>query len=70
MGTVNVDLRSFYLNYENGVFVSGDLVVADIKEDLEEIWEESRLLTDEDMKALPWWHRMFGAFLNIFAPLM
>lgn len=70
VGTVNVDLRSFYLNYENGVFVSGDLVVADIKEDLEEIWEESRLLTDEDMKALPWWHRMFGAFLNIFAPLM
>lgn len=70
VGTVNMDYRSMFLHFENGVWLCGDPTVLDIKNDFlttQEICEEVTLERARD-------HRfprlLFRAVLRIFAPLM
>ena len=69
IGTINMDYRSFYLHYENGVWICDAPVIADIKKDMMDtfdICEEIKL--DAWMKR-PWYDKCLGAVLRLFAVL-
>lgn len=70
VGTVNMDFRSFHLNYENGIFICGEESVFEIEEDFRNTILISKEVSIEDYKALPIYYRLFGAFMKIFGPLM
>ena len=72
VGTVNMDFRSFYLNFECGLYIynhSG--VLAAIKEDFDQSFKKS-----QQIKLLPfiktysWNKRLAGAIMRIIAPLL
>ena len=70
VGTVNMDYRSFYLHYENGVWMSNRGVINIIKKDLEETFLVSNEVTYEDWKNRPLSWRIIQPFLNLFSTLM
>lgn len=70
VGTVNMDFRSLYLHYENGILICDAPVVLDIKADMEQTMAVSHRVTMEDIKARPWYQKMLAALLNLFSPLM
>ena len=70
VGTVNLDFRSLYLHYENGVFTCGSPLVSDIREDIAQTIARSREITMEELEQQPLWKRLLGALFNLFSPLM
>ncbi len=70
IGTVNLDFRSLYLHYENGVFTCGSPLVQDIRDDIAETMERSHEITAEELREQPLWKRLLGALFNLFSPLM
>lgn len=69
-GTVNMDFRSYYINYECGTWMYDVPCVKNIKKDFENIFENSRLMTREDAKQVNWFVRQYRLFLKIFSPLL
>lgn len=70
VGTVNMDYRSLFLHFENGVWLCGDPTVRDIKADFLATLEKCQPITLEQSRALPWWRKAYRAVLRVFAPLM
>lgn len=70
VGTINMDFRSQYLNFENAVYLYGNPVVEDIKKDFEETLTKCAGMTEETYDALPLVHRFLGQALRLIAPLM
>ena len=70
IGTVNLDYRSFYLQFENGVWLYGKETVAALEADFEETFPQCRRITPEDCAAVPWYTRILRAFIRLFAPLI
>lgn len=70
VGSVNLDFRSLYLHYENGVLICGAPVLADIKKDMEQTMALSHPITMADVKARKWYQKLLAAVLNLFSPLM
>ena len=69
VGTVNLDYRSMYLQFENGLYLYGCKAVADVKEDFLKSLEKCREIKEEDCL----WGIVREAViscLRIFAPLM
>lgn len=69
VGTLNLDYRSLYLHFENGVFLLGSRTILEIRDDFLETVSSSRRMTDTP------YHRnplavLFFSFLRLFAPLM
>lgn len=69
-GSINMDYRSFYLNYENAVWVFGAPVIQDIRKDITEIFAMSEEITLEDLKRVPVRTKYIQSFLRLFAPLL
>lgn len=70
VGTINLDFRSLYHHYENGVWIYNSKVLADIKNDINDTKNKSTLIDIDLFKATPWYKRIVGAIAKIFAPLM
>lgn len=70
VGTVNMDYRSLFLHFENGVWLCGAPAVRDIKADFLATLEQCQPVTLEQSRALPWWRKAYRAVLRVFAPLM
>lgn len=71
VGTANLDFRSLYLHYENGLYLFGDEgTLGDIKADFAKVLAESKEMTMDDIIKMPVRHRVWGAILKMFAPLM
>ncbi len=70
VGTINMDYRSFYLHYENGVWMSNRNVINIIKKDLEETFNVSHEITYEEWKNRPLSWRIRQPFLNLFSTLL
>lgn len=70
VGTVNLDYRSLFLHYEDGVLLCGTPAVFDIKKDFEETFSLSHEVTLDDVRNRPWRRKTAGAVLNLFSPLM
>lgn len=70
VGTVNMDYRSMFLHFENGVLLYDTPSVADIKADFLETQEKSLAVTYGDCLNVPLYRRMFRAVLRAFATLL
>lgn len=71
VGTVNLDYRSLYLNFECGVYLYRSQVIEDIARDFNETLAKSHLITLEDAVSIPMMQKFVGRFiLRIFAPLL
>ena len=69
VGTINLDYRSLYLNFECGLYIEGDKVIKDIKQDFEETLQKSHKITIQE--ATPkFFKSLWQAILRLFAPLM
>lgn len=69
VGTINMDYRSFYLHYENGVWMSGRQIQNDVHRDFEHIFAVSREISYEEWKNRPKRWRMIQPILNLFSTL-
>ena len=70
VGTVNLDYRSLYLHFENGVWLHDSDCVEKIAEDFKETFPQCREVTRAMVKKTPLPVRLFRSILNLFAPLM
>ncbi len=69
-GTVNMDFRSYYANYECGTWMYNVPCISNIQADFEHIFSQSRLMKLEDAQQVHWWTRQYRQFLKIFSPLL
>ena len=70
IGTINMDYRSFYLHYENGVWMAENEIIEIIKKDLVKTMEISHEITYEEWKKRPLKWRIYQPLLNLFSTLM
>jgi len=70
VGTINMDYRSFYLNYECGVWISDEATVDIIKDDLIKTMEQCHEVSLEEWKNRPLLLKLYQMVLNLFSTLM
>ncbi len=70
VGSANMDYRSLYLHYENCVSFYGGEIIKDVKEDFNEMFVESKLVTLEEIRKTPFLKRMYQIVFKILSPLM
>ena len=70
VGTINMDYRSFYLHYENGVWISNKEVVNTIREDFDQTFQQCKEITYEEWKKRPLKIKVEQAVLNVFSTLL
>lgn len=70
VGTINLDYRALYQNFECGVLVYGSDSLKTIKEDFDEFFEIGQRVTEEDVENMKTSTKILGGLLKPFAPLM
>ncbi len=70
VGTINMDFRSLYLNFECAAFFYKHKVVYDVERDFQETLLKCQEITMEDCNRYSRLKLMIGKILWIFAPLM
>lgn len=70
VSTVNMDFRSMYLNFENGIFIHGKETTESVEEDFQNTLAVSQRIDIEYYQSFPRKYRFFAAFMRIFGPLM
>lgn len=70
VGTINMDYRSFYLHYENGVWMSNREVIEVIRKDFEKTLEECQEYTFEEWKNRPFILKAYQNVISLFSTLM
>lgn len=70
IGTINMDYRSLYLHFENGVLMYQCQAVKDMKKDYEGTLKVSREVTEDYKKAQPFMVQVKRGLLRLFAPLL
>lgn len=70
VGTINLDYRSLYLHFENGVFLYGYDAVQDIRQDFIDTFEVSKEVTDGYRGERSLVLRGSRCILRLFAPLL
>ena len=70
VGSVNMDYRSFQLHFECGCVLYGCPAVAQVRQDMEDIMEKSRLVDYAAWEKRPWLHRAVGYLMKPFAAWM
>lgn len=69
IGTINMDYRSFFLHFENGVWICGSAVLPAIKQDFQEIFAVSQEINLAQWKHRPLRLKAIQNILRVFAPL-
>ncbi|MBQ2238117.1 MAG: cardiolipin synthase, partial [Lachnospiraceae bacterium] len=70
VGSINLDYRSLYLNFECGIFLYQNNVISDMEKDFQNTLRRSLNITMEDYKKLPLHVKLTGSMLRFIAPLM
>lgn len=70
VGSVNMDYRSMFLHFEDGVWLCHDPSILDIKADFLATLEQCQNITLERCREHSWIRRVLRAVLRVFAPLM
>jgi len=70
VGTINLDYRSLYENFECATFIYKNPVISEIKVDFEKTFEMCGMFKAEDYKKLSILDRVSGRIFRMFAPLM
>lgn len=70
VGTINLDYRSLFLHFENGVLMYQVDAVNDVAKDMYDLFAKSELVNDKykNKQVLP--KRLLNCFLRILAPLL
>lgn len=68
VSSVNIDLRSYFNQFENGIYTDDDSVKADILKDFENTFTACDLMGEEKRNGI--FKRFVSALLRLFAPLM
>ncbi len=66
VGTINMDFRSFYTHFENGIWIPDGEVLKDIDDDFEKTIAASKQITYEEWQNRPWFEKMLQEFLYFF----
>jgi cardiolipin synthase len=69
-GTINLDYRSLYHHFENGCFIAGSHVVAEVKRDFEEMFKVSSEVTEYYKSGRGRFLRFGQMLLRLAAPLL
>ena len=69
VGTINLDLRSFHLNYEDSVFIYNGNCIKDIKEDFSEMISKSEKMKHPSEIKISIWKRIRWAILKCLSPM-
>ncbi len=70
VGTINMDYRSFYLHYENGIWMSGEQIQQAVYEDFQKTFEESLEITYEEWMRRPRLWKIVQPLLKLFSTLV
>lgn len=70
VGTINMDYRSFYLHYENGIWMSGKQIQQDVFEDFQNTFKESQEITYEEWLHRPKRWKIIQPLLELFSTLV
>lgn len=70
LGTINMNYRSFYLHFENGIFTSDELLICDIKDDMEMILMNSERVTIDEVVNKSVKTRVYEALIMTISPLL
>ena len=70
MGSINMDYRSFYLHFEDGVWVCGSKALKDLKEDMLKTFNVSEEHHLDNWNGRPWYMKLVQGFFRLFAPLL
>ena len=68
VGTINMDYRSLYLHFENGIYMEDVKEIANVKEDMTQTLKVCKELNDKDVKSCIF-KRIWQSILRLFAPL-
>ncbi len=68
VGTINMDYRSLYLHFENGIYMEEVSALKDIEKDFQNTFKDSKELEDKDVKT-GFIKATWQAILRLFAPL-
>ena len=69
VGTINFDYRSLVHHYENAVLMYQTETIADIKQDLEGLFDISKEISLETLQN-SWYQRLLKEIMQLFAPLL
>lgn len=70
VGTINLDFRSLYLHFEDGVFIYNNAVVTDIESDFQNTLKECHRVTLKEVRERSLPVKIEGQVFRLFAPLM
>lgn len=70
IGSINMDLRSFYQQFECAVYTNDSQTMQDICQDFENTFLDSEQITEENQISSNVLNRIFFGVLQLFAPLM
>lgn len=70
IGTVNLDIRSFYINYEVAAIISDDVVCGQLEKQFEMDKKECEEMTLSEWKKRPAWKRGLDSICRLLAPLL
>lgn len=68
VGTINMDYRSLYLHFENGIYMENVKEIKDVKKDMNETLKDCKRLNDKDIKSSIF-KSIWQSILRLFAPL-
>ena len=67
VGSVNLDMRAFYQEFDNGVYLNDKKIMSDIEKDFEEVFARGGRV---DKMKRHWYSEVIASFLRLFSPLM
>lgn len=70
VGTINLDYRSLYFHFENGVLLHGCRAVADVKKDFEDLFPQCHEVTEQYRSGRKTAVRIGQCLLRLIAPLL
>jgi cardiolipin synthase len=70
IGTINMDYRSFYLHFENGVIFYGSSVIRKVFDDIQNTLTVCRRIDKEFLRTRKWYRRLTGVILRLAAPML
>lgn len=70
VGSINLDFRSMFLHYEDGIWMCDTPMVGRIKDDILETFAQSQPVDLEEWRKRPWWQKFIQLLFGIFAPVL
>lgn len=70
VGTINLDFCSFYLHFENGVWLYNTQSLLTLKDDFLNTIEKCKAIKLSDLNSMPIGSKVQGWLLRVFSPLL